>query len=233
MGLKSGQQLVDELTRRLTNLDRTTALEALNRAQKWCVRQGSFQFMMTTVPYTFSSGGGILEQVGQMAAKAQISLPMDPGKAKMVFNLDGTPIRHVPFDEFWQSVNYNIPTGTMYDTYTVKTQFYSNAPVHTFYFLPNVDGDAVIYYHSILGEIADGGGSYSELPNDFDDLLVDLAEAEERRIYDIGDSWQLLLQRSQEQIKLLLDGYRSSTQQETNLSDATVKAQETAQLGRN
>lgn len=230
MGLKSGDLLVDELIRRLTNLDRTTALNALNRAQRWCLRQGSYQFMMGG-PLPLS---GTLRAAPQQTAIATVNGAIDPGKAKMIFNsADGTPVRHVAWSDFWQSLNYNIPNNATYDTYTMQTLNTNGDPAHTIYLLPNISADIEFYYHRISTGLSDAPNSYSDLPSDFDDLLVDLAEAEERRIYDIGDSWQLLLTRSQDQIKLMLDGYRSESQQETGLTDASVKSQETTQLGRN
>lgn len=234
MGLKTGQTLVTELVRRLANLDRPTALAALNRAQNWCLRQGTFQFMMTT-PISIAITLQAAPAQAATASSANLN-NLDVGKAKMVLNTDGTPIQHVPWSDFWQSMNYNLPSGlTTYDCYTVQS-FNSAAAgsgtANTFYFLPNITGSAVIYGHRFASPLVDNVTSSLEMPNDFDDLVVDLAEAEERRIYDIGDTWQLLLARSQDQIKVLLDGYRSSTLQPTGLQDAQTKVQEATALGR-
>lgn len=230
MGLLSGTQLIDELVRRLTNEQRSDALAALNRAQKWVLRQGSFQFMMSA-PVTLNPVQG---SNPNLAAVATYAGSIEASKGKMMFNTDGTPIKHIPLSDFWNSLNYNLPATTSYDCYTIQTVNSAAVdPQHTFYFLPNQSGTAFFYFHRVATPLQDSSGIFSELPADFDDLLVDLAEAEERRIYDIGDSWQLLLGRAQDQIKVLLDGYRSETQQETGLNDAQLKAQEQTQVGRN
>lgn len=229
----AGSTLIDELIRRITNLDRTTALAALNRAQKWCLRQGTFQFQQAA-PVTLTITAQVAPQQAARAVLSQASNlpPMDAGKAKMMLNPDGSPVVHVPWSDFWSALNFNLPASVMYDAYTVMTTVNQTDVTNTFYFFPNVTGTTQLYYHKMSTELTDSATSFSTLPPDFSDLLVDLAEAEERRIYDVGDTWQLLMQRSQDQIKVLLDGYRSETIQPTSLSDAQAKIQESTQLGR-
>lgn len=218
--------MVTELQRRVTNLSSTIALAALNRAMSWVTRQGSFQFLMAG-PVTLV----VTQDSSLLASSGAFTLAMDPGKAKMVFNGDGSPVQHVPFSEFWASENYNVAsTGGLYDVYTLKTDN-SATNSHTMYFLPKTDGNVFLYYHRLPTPLT-GDTSIPDLPPDFHILLVDLAEAEERRIYDVGDSWQLLMTRAQDQLKLLMDGYRSMTQQPSSMSDSTLKIQEETQTGR-
>jgi hypothetical protein len=155
---------------------------------------------------------------------------MDPGKAKMILNIDGTPVQHVPLSDFWESFNYNLPEGASYNTYTIITDNTTSPPTHQFLFFPSIPGVVTLYYHRILTDLT-GGSDRTAFPKDFDDLIVDLAEAEERRVYDVGDSWQLLLARCQDQIKVLLDGYRSMTMEPSSLQDSSTKIQEKTALG--
>ena len=221
-------EMVAELQRRITNLSSTVAQAALNRALSWVMRQASFQFMITG-PLTLTVTGAA--DPNDPTASANLSGSLDPGKAKMMLNIDGTPIQHVPFSEFWTSSNYNVTSMTgLYDTYTIRTDNYAS-PTHSFYFMPKSNGTAIFFYHRVPNVIDNSTGT-CDLPVDFHPLLIDLAEADERRIYDVGDSWQLLMARSQDQLKLLIDGYRSMTSQPSQLSDAQVKIQEQTQLGK-
>lgn len=316
MGSQTVSALVSELQRRLTNLDNTDALAALNRACRWVARQASFEFL-TTASTVITVGTPLAATVvntgtmhlvdGDSAAlwvsgdtfavdgtwapllgpfpPAPTGYPqsdividgdtygvywvldgqhmviaavwhkatgtytwthetatispagngpsdMDPGKAKLVLNSDGSPVQHVPLSEFWASFNYEstVESGA-YDTYSIITDNTSNPPSHTFVFFPAPSGSVTLYYHRILQDLT-LGGTLTMFPRDFDDLIVDLAEAEERRIYDIGDTWQLLLARAQDQIKVLIDGYRSMTGQPAMVTESAAKIQESTQTGR-
>lgn len=155
----------------------------------------------------------------------------DPGKAKMVLNADGSMVQHVALSDIWESYNYNLPVSTSYNVYTVVSDNTTSPPTHTFLFFPSMTGFVTLHYHRTMTDLT-GGSDRTPFPKDFDDLIVDLAEAEERRIYDVGDSWQILMARCQERIKVLSDAYRSMTQQATSLQDAQTKVQEVSQLGR-
>lgn len=218
-----------ELQRRLQNLSDAHAIAALNRSIKWIERQSGYLFMAEPTPALIVVTS---RTPPEQAAIGSMQVSFDPSKGKMVFNVDGTPVQHMALSDLWMSSNYNIPGQDIYDGYAIATDYTANPPLHTFYFTPNVSGSVFIYYHRAHVDIADSPSSFSGLPAEFDDLIVDLAEAEERRVYDIGDSWQLLLGRCQDQIKVLIDGFRSESQQAAQVSDATVKVQEATQIGR-
>jgi len=158
---------------------------------------------------------------------------LDPGKAKLLMNYDGSPIMHAPLSEFWQSLNYNIRTGqTNYDTYTILSDNTVSPPTHQFLFFPSTGSSSVtLYYHRVLKDLT-GGGDYTAFPKDFDDVIVDMAEAEESRIYDSTDTWQILTARVQDQIKLLEDGYKNMTSEPAMQSESASKIQEATNLGR-
>lgn len=155
----------------------------------------------------------------------------DPGKARVVLNSDGTMVQHVALSDIWESFNYNLPASTSYNVYTVVSDNTTTPPTHRFLFFPALPGVVTLYYHRTMTDLL-GGSDKTPFPKDFDDLIVELAEAEERRLYDVGDSWQILMARCQERIKVLSDAYRSMSQQATSLQDAQTKQMEVTQLGR-
>lgn len=184
-----------ELLRRLTNLDTTSANSALNRAIRFINRQGSFTFQLADKTTLSVTSTGIVNSPADL----------DPGKAIYLENPNGSPIQRIAVSDVWAAQNYNTYADAGFTGYVLIA---ASAPPHQIRFFPTLTVTKVVtlIYHKIIATITVG---VTNLPSDFDDLVVDLAEAEERRIYDIGDAWPKLMERSMEQIKALLEGYRT------------------------
>jgi hypothetical protein len=219
MGDFTSTQLNTELMRRVPQIISADAGAAINRAIKWVNRQGSYMFQLqapTTLNVTSS---------GNIAAPADL----DSGKAMYLANPSGLPIKQGALTDIGQTQNYNTITDSGFDQYVLKDSGTSTA---TFYFWPLQSGSTVVtlIYHLRTVDIT--GSTKSNLPRDFDDLLIDFAEAEERRIYDIGEIWPQILARTQDQIKVLLDAYRTESIETGLTSEAGIVTQEKTQVGR-
>lgn len=222
MGDLTADQFVAELQRRLTSLDSTTALNAINAAIEQINRATSYTFntnSASTILSVTASGG--------FAATAAVPANSDLGKEIAVFNANGTPVRRVSPSEFWMSQNYNIPVQSpvQYDCYT----FAGPSVGGSMMFVPNASGNVTVF--STFQSTAISGAANSALPRDFDRLIVDLAEAEERRIYDIGD-WATLYARAKEDLKLLADAYKTMTNEPAGVTESANKVEEEQKLGR-
>jgi hypothetical protein len=183
---------------------------------RWINRQGSFTFQAiapTTLAVTPATG------------LATIPTTMDVGKAHRFWNTNGMPIQRAGTqDGGWTSANFNLPATAGWNEYQITSAnivFYpagasQPASVNAIYHIKTVDVVAGVF----------------TLPRDFDDLIVDFAEAEERRIFDVGDTWAQTLARVQDQIKVLLDGYRSVTQEPMPGTEALLAVGEKLQTGR-
>ena len=66
-------------------------------------------------------------------------------------------------------------------------------------------------YHAgaASAEYINGATTYFPTPNVFDNLLIELAEAEARRIYGLA-GWEIIQKRAESAIMSLLDSYRST-----------------------
>lgn len=218
MGAMNVTTMVTELQRRVVQLSSADATAAINRAVRWVNRQGSYTFQVsdpTTLAVTAATG------------LATTPATMDVGKAHMIYNLTGTPVRKIGVQEAWQTLNYNTPNGVGWDCYTFTGTKIVFFPAHA-----SQPTSVNIIFHATTTDIS--GGQFTNLPKEFDDLIIDLAELEERRIYDVGEAahWMTMMARSQDQIKTLLDGYRSVTQQPMTGAEGDLAIQERMNKGR-
>lgn len=219
MGALTCTQLETELSRRISQLSAADLNAAINRAIRWINSQGSYVFQMTG-PLTVTTDGS-----GFVALNPNV----DIGKAKYFENPDGTPINRASTFDPWLSANYNLSTSGVesgFDRYFLRG---TDAPEIRFF--PQLASSIQVNYYFHTKTVSISGASLSNLPADFDDVIVDMAEAEERRIYDVGEIWPQMLARSQDRILKLLDGYKSPTMEPTMVSEAAQAVQEKASIG--
>jgi hypothetical protein len=223
MGQLTSTQMQTELARRVTQLSTgvgSAAETAISRAIRWINRRGSYTFQRAA-PTSLVITGGTLT----IAAPSDL----DAGKAIGMTNPSGLPIRKGTGIDLWEAANYNLPSDEGFSLYWLTM---NNPAPHTFNFRPSCATDKTVglVYHKIVQPIS--GSSKSNLPDEFDDLVIDLAEAEERRINDVGDTWATVQARCQEEILKLLDGYRSVTIETGLASESAAEIQEETQVGR-
>lgn len=219
MGALTCTQLETELSRRISQLSASDLNAAINRSIRWINSQGSYVFQMSG-PLTVSSDGS-----GFVALNPNV----DIGKAKYFENPDGTPIGRANTFDPWMSANYNLSTSAIESGFNLYFLRGTDAPEIRFF--PQLGGTIQVNYYFHTKTVSISGGSFSNLPADFDDLIVDMAEAEERRVYDVGEIWPQMLARSQDRILKLLDGYKSPTIEPTMASEAAQAVQEKTALG--
>lgn len=227
MGDLSSTQMQAELQRRVAQLSvgaGSAALAAINRSIRWIQRQGSYTFQLAgPTTLTCASGGTIA-----------LPLDVDPGKAILLTNVtngQGLPIVKGSFADLWEARNF-VAQDQGFDRYMiVAAPKSSSASVLHLFPTQSVSSDVSIRYHRLSVDLSDGSGT-SNLPRDFDDLVIDLAEAEERRINDIGDTWAQTYARCQDQIKVLLDAYRSTSMESGPGAEAQSAVAEKTQVGR-
>lgn len=214
MGDLTATQLTTELQRRVSQVSSTDALAAVQRAIRWINRQGSYTFQLNSF------------QTWNVTSSAVYTIPtdMDTGKAHTLLNPSGLPVRKVGVQDSWISGNYNLPADKGFDCYIITKVSFLFFPAQT-----ATTAVAALYH---LRTVDISGSTTSNLPRDFDDLIVDLAEAEERRVSDVGDTWPQILARCQDQIKTLLDGYRSVSQEPMPTTEAAGVVVEKTQIGR-
>lgn len=222
MGSMTMTVMAAELNRRVTQLaigGGGPCETALNRAIRWINRQGSYTFQLQSVTALSVVGGG-----------STVSTPadFDSGKACLLM-FNGIPIKNTPVSDLWESQNINTITDSGFSDYYI-TAAGSGASVITVLPINSITQLLTFIYHKVTADIT--GGATSNLPRDFDDLVIDLAEAEEKRIYDVGDAWPQLLARAQDQIKVLLDGYKTQTIETGLDSEASEEIAMKAKLGR-
>lgn len=219
MGSMSFTTMQTELQRRVQQLGATDAGSAINRAIRWTNSLGAYSFQLQT-PTTLA-----VTSTGNIAAPADF----DPGKPCYCANPNGTPIRFGPPTDVWETQGLNTIVDSGFDRFYIQV---GATTTHTLYFWPVQTGTTTVtfIYHKITADIA--GATTSNLPRDFDDLIIDLAEAEESRIFDKGEVWAGLLQRSQERTKSLLDAYRSERIATGLSSENAAVVQEKTSVGR-
>lgn len=226
MGAMTSTQMQTELARRVTQVPTgasSAAEAAINRAIRWINRQGSYTFQLSApVGLTPAS-------VTTAYSSTPTPADFDPGKAFLLLGPNGNAIKQAPVSSLNEALNYNTIGNTDFDTYYLQA---AGSGASTLYLFPSITGSpsVTIIYHKVTADVT--GSGTSNLPRDFDDLVIDLAEAEEKRIYDVGDAWPQLLARAQDQIRVLLDGYRTQTIETGMDSEAQQVNAEKAQVGR-
>lgn len=83
----------------------------------------------------------------------------------------------------------------------------------------------IFAYHTDVNSTEYTGSSYFPTPNSFDNLLIELAEAEVRRIYGLA-GWEIIQKRAESAIMNLLDSYRSTKNVLAGLQDQQKQVSE-------
>lgn len=229
MGDLNYGQMQTELRRRISQLNVEAAGNAINRAIRWINRQGSFSFQLSGAELLSVTNDGLSEGGDEVVSGVRVEAPrtMDMGKAHFIRHEGtGLPVKKVGVQDLWMDQGYDFPDSMLnvISSYAIQNR--------NFFFrrLPPSTQSLSIQFHKLTTDLGNVG-DFSNLPRDFDDLVIDLAEAEERRIYDVGEVWVPLLARCQDQIRVLLDGYRSVSFEPMQGTEAVTSATEKTQTG--
>jgi hypothetical protein len=210
------------------------AMDRLNEAFRKIdqMSQGGFVWQLKTAVVTLPPG-----------AQTQVFLPLDfdPGKKAVLQGSTGTPTNtEVPYKPFKDFVNQQhfqtsgsgnfscwtfIPSFTLTDPTTYKYLF-GFAPAEAFPL--SAGATFLLFYHAMnFQPFAISATIFFPTPDQFDTLIIDLAEAELQRIYRYS-GWEKLAGQVTSAIQQMIDTYRTDRYDLAGMADQAAQAQEKA-----
>lgn len=241
--LLSTNAMVAECQRRVPiGLDSTFWMRKLNEAYRWISQKGNFVWDVKAFFVTVNQGQNVFD----------IPSDCDPGKPMYLAGptsaiIGGTNgigvlnsvIPYKPWDETLDQ-QYSELTAMVgaFSCWTFYTNFTAGPPTLYAYkgilyplsAAPNGTTGAYNFtfaYHTDVSsaELAAANNVYFPTPNSFDNLMIELAEAETRRIYGLA-GWDIIQKRAESAIVNLLDSYRSTKNVLAGLVDQQKQANE-------
>lgn len=232
-GITTTNQMVSDLQQRIPmGLSSTYCMLRLNQAYQWIEQQGAFVWNITRqAPLTL------------VAASAHMDTPddMDVGKPASIYPYDGgvtALYAEIPYKEMDELANqqiFHLPSQEgVFACWTLVNQVgdwkIRFAPLDAITSPPSPANDVlfVIYYHKISSAITTppvAGSATYPTPSAFDQTIVDLAEAETRRLYQLA-GWTNALSKAQASALVLCDKYRSPKRDLAGLSEQGKEVQE-------
>ena len=230
-GVTTTTQMVADLQQRIPmNLSSTYCMLRLNQAYQWIEQQGAFVWNILRDSIT----------LGALATSCDVPDTMDVGKPWSIYPwIDVVPgheppicaeIPYVPMDEIANHQIYHLPTTpTLFSCHTLT----NSGGLYKFRFAPSAAADVtpvpfMIHFHQINPAISTPltvGASKFPTPPAFDQVIVDLAEAEVRRIYRLS-GWSDNIAKAQASAQLELDKYRSPKRDLAGLTEQSKEVQE-------
>jgi len=230
-GITTTNGMISDLQQRIPiGLSSTYCMLRLNQAYQWIEQQGAFVWNITRAQITLAL----------LSAHMDTPDNMDVGKPASIYpiNLAPTPlvaiaaeIPYVPMDELAnQQIFYTPAIAGLFSCYTLVNQSgdwkIRFAPLEA---ISAANTDYIIYYHAINAAITTpltAGASTFPTPPAFDQTIVDIAEAEIKRLYNLT-GWEAALAKAQASAALELDKYRSPKRDLAGISEQTKEVQET------
>lgn len=163
----------------------------------------------------------------------------DPGK-KAVLRGDGTVtptktvIPYVPVKDFVNEENFQTTGGGFFSAWTFYPTFTITAPTSYSYVMQIAPSSALggppivlpFYYHAVnFQPFAAAANVYFPTPDQFDNLIVDLAIAEVRNVYRMSGQ-QDEVEQAVAAIAQIIDTYRTDRYDLAGLTDQVAQAQE-------
>lgn len=206
----STQAMVAELARRVPQAyTATTAIASLNGAFRWINQQGSFPWLLRKVTAAVAVTTGALT----------LPADFDPGKAAVLYGLqtDSVPteIPYRPWAEATREQVYAAETAQVYSCWSFYATVTGTPPVvsiagQVFPLGAAANHNLQLAYHVIrYPTLTSGPTTYFPTPDHFDDLIVELAEAEMMRQYRVA-GWDVLYKRATDQLRALLSAYTTT-----------------------
>lgn len=218
----STSAMIDQVILRCPEMQvRSTVLFYINRAVRYWNGIASFAYNFRTGSAPIAFGAGV----------TSVAMPtdMDPGGEVYLYTT-GTnpyPVRKATLDE------YGIKG--VYSSAKVSPNFPDHYVIvgNTILIYPGIAGGVTlnVIYQRITQALTDSPSSFSLLPDNFDDLVVDFAECEVKRIYRIV-GWPELMARMVDQSKMLSDQYRIGSSASGGTTDQLREGQDSAVLGK-
>lgn len=236
--------MVADLQQRIPmGLDSNYCMAQINKAMRWIEQQGAFTWNVAYSDITVRQGTFWVDP-------ADMPDQFDSGKPctiygqtfSSVYGSHGAEIPYVAPDRLALHELYHVrlPRG-VFSVFTVVTNLgtVTLGPATDAYpdevpFLLMAPSSALhttedcayhFVYHQIPVVTLAAGPVYYPTPDPFDDLIVDLAEGEIKRIYQFG-GWAEAIKKAQNSTLLLLDKYRSPKLEMAGITEQAKETQE-------
>lgn len=215
MSTLSASDMIDQLLYRCPYLvNRTNALFLVNRSIRYWNSKASYSFNVVF------NAAALVYAPGSTTTTAPAD--MDMGQDLFIYTSGPTPypIRRKEMNQYGISAitpsamtNINLPSH-----YVIAGR---NIVIY-----PGVTAGITLsaFYHQTSVLVTDSASSFTQFPDNFEDIIIDFAEAESKRINRIV-GWEPLMARVTDQAKGLIDQYRTNT----NLSEGSEAALRTMQ----
>ena len=199
------------------------------------------------------SKGGFIWQLKQTTLTAPagaiqaVALPadFDPGKSAFLFgNGTTTPtasiIPYLPMSNFLMEQDFNTIAIGYFSSWTFRPNFTLGGATNyawsmllspnSAYPLPSPVVFGFMYHAVNFPAFTASGSVYFPTPDQFDSLILDIAEAEARREYS-ASGWEKLAAMATQGISDIIDTYRTDRYDLAGLSDVMAQSQEKQALG--
>jgi hypothetical protein len=235
--------MVTQLQQRVPmNLGRPYCMDKLNQAYEWIEQQGAFTWDVRLAVVQMAAGvyhinllgnslfGPTVPEAPEVVALADV----DVGKPISVFQspLGGFRVQ-IPFvaaDKFGLYQIFNTtPIPGVFAAWTIL--YDTTVSAYQIRFAPSsavttaVTNFALMFHKVGAGKFGDSSTVFFPTPDQFNSLLVDLAEAEIKRNYGLMGA-EVAQQKSQASIMMLADQYRSTKMFQPGLQEEGKDAQE-------
>ena len=196
-------------------------MDRLNSAYRWLETQGSFYWNLIYTTLTVAT------------ASLTVDLPADfnPLKEAVITAANGgLRLQYVPAEDFLQyRTASSTATAGVFSVWTfvwvtgATPKYVAHLGPDAAKSTPTVSLE--LWYHRQTPTALAIGSYYYPTPDECDDLIVDMAEGEIKRIYGIA-GWDAIVQKARDTAMRILDQGRSTKTTEKGLVDSTRKAQE-------
>jgi len=234
----STTQMVAKLQRKFPlGLGSSDCMDFLNEAFRKIdqMSKGGFIWQLNTTAINLASG-----------AANQINLPpdFDPGKSAWLSGSAAgsllaptlTEIPYKPYKEFVNQQHFQVVGSGNFSAWTAVPNFSIGPPLaftgYTMKLAPNtaypLSNNMILtfLYHSVnFPPLAVSVGTYFPTPDQFDSLIVDIAEAELARVYKVS-GYDVLMQSAMTAVQNIIDTYRTDRYDLAGLTDQMAQAQE-------
>ncbi len=217
MGLMTIADMGIELRTRVPiGLTTTFCDRRLNDAYQWTCQRAAMNWLLSSASVTVNASGTFT-----LPATADLGKPMYLSGTATVGGLMEIPYK--PYDVALKNQHYGTTiTKGMYSVWTFNATTGYVFPVEAW---PTVTHTLSLVFHAVPGAAITGAAKFPS-PEAFDSMLVDLAESETKRIYNIA-GWDIIQKRGQDSVLAMVDQYRSTKNAVAGMADQAKQTQET------
>lgn len=201
------------------------AFRKINQSQK-----GGFIWQLKPVVFALAPGAQVI---------SYLPADFDPGRSAFMYGGSGaatqTVIPYKPVEEFVNEQHFSTTAIGLFSSWTFYP-FFTFGPPTLYQFIFRLAPDTAfplavptalkLYYHAVnFPAFTNAANVYFPTPDQFDSLIMDLAEAEARREYT-ASGWEKLAAAATQSMNELVDTYRTDRFDLAGVSDVMAQAQE-------